>query len=213
MDLIFFGMQGSGKGTLGKAVAERYNLQIFETGGELRKLSSQDTELARKVKSIIEAGHLVPNEVVMEIVENFMNHLEPGVNILFDGIPRMVEQAESLNALLKKHNRTFTGVLLDLSEEIALHRLTTRRICEKCKTVYPADYSQENCEKCSGNLITRSDDNPEAIQTRLKAFSNETLPAIKLYENNLIKLDGRPPIDQVRDTAFVELDKILTPKV
>ncbi len=213
MDLIFFGMQGSGKGTLGKAVAERYNLQIFETGGELRKLSSQDTELAHKVKSIIEAGHLVPNEVVMEIVENFMKHLTPGINILFDGIPRMVEQAESLNTLLEKNNRTYTGVLLELSEEIALHRLTTRRICEKCKTVYPADYSKSNCEKCEGNLVTRSDDNPEAIHTRLKAFSEETIPAIKLYEENLIKIDGRLSIDKVQEIAFSELDKILTPVI
>lgn len=210
MDLIFFGMQGSGKGTLGKAVAERYDLQIFETGGELRKLSGQTTELAQKVKSIIESGNLVPNEVVMEIVENFMNQLSPGTNILFDGIPRTVEQAKSLNALLQKHNRTFTGVYLDLSEEIAFHRLTTRRICEKCKTVYPADYTKDNCEKCGGNLITRSDDNPEAIRTRLQAFSQETIPAINLYENSLIKLDGRPPIDEVRVAAFAELDKILT---
>lgn len=210
MDLIFFGMQGSGKGTLSKAVAERYNLQIFETGGELRKLSSQDSDLARKVKSIIEAGHLVSNEVVMEIVENFMNQLQPNTQIIFDGIPRMVEQAESLNTLLKKYNRTYTGLLLDISEDVALKRLTTRRICEKCKTVYPADYHNETCTNCGGNLITRSDDNPEAIKTRLEAFSKETLPAIQLYTDNLIKIDGRSGIEEVKVKAFEELDKIFT---
>ncbi|MBI4231908.1 nucleoside monophosphate kinase, partial [Candidatus Peregrinibacteria bacterium] len=85
MDLILFGIQGSGKGTQGKILAERYGLKIFETGGALRALAQEDSELARKVKSIIEAGHLVPNEVVMEIVEDFMNKQEASSPILFDG--------------------------------------------------------------------------------------------------------------------------------
>ena len=209
MDLIFFGMQGSGKGTLGVSVAERYGLKIFETGAELRKLAAQDSELAKKVKSIIEAGKLVSNEVVMEIVENFMNNLPANTDILFDGIPRKIEQAQSLNTLLNNHGRRYTGVLIELKEETALHRLTTRQICESCKAIYPANYNKENCEKCGGNLGLRADDNPEAIKTRLKTFKEETIPAIELYKANLVKIDGEPQIDIVRENAFKLLDPIM----
>lgn len=208
MDLILFGMQGAGKGTIGKALAERYKLQIFETGGALRALSQEDSELARKVKSIIEAGHLVPNEVVMEIVENFISKLPAGTNVLFDGIPRKVEQAESLNALLEKNGRTYRAVILDIKEESALKRLTTRRICKVCKTIFPITYTADKCT-CGGELVTRSDDNPEAIQTRLKAYRDETVPAIELYKDGMIKIDGEPSIEEVEKLAFEALDKVL----
>ncbi|MBT4055685.1 nucleoside monophosphate kinase, partial [Candidatus Peregrinibacteria bacterium] len=145
MDLIFFGMQGAGKGTVGKVVAEKLNLKIFETGGALRVLAQEDSELGKKIKSIIEAGHLVPNEVVMEIVEDFINKLEPGQSVLFDGIPRSIEQAESLNMLLSKHDREYKAVLIDITEETALERLTTRKLCSACKTVYPGNYESETC--------------------------------------------------------------------
>ncbi len=209
MDLIFFGMQGAGKGTLGKQLAEKYGFQIFETGGELRKLSSEDTELGKKVKSIIDAGHLVSNEVVMEIVENFLKTLPTNTNVLFDGIPRKIEQANSLNALLEKNGREYKAVLIDIKKETALKRLTTRRICGKCKAVYPADYKEQNCASCGGELTTRADDNPEAIKTRLDAFENETLPAINLYNDKLIKIDGEPTIDEVFKIAVQTLDPIL----
>jgi len=207
MDLIFFGMQGSGKGTLGKAIAERFDLEIFETGGELRKLSKEDSDLARKVKSIIESGNLVPNEVVMEIVENFMAKLKPGQAILFDGIPRKVEQAESLNALLAKHDRSYRAVILEIEKSTALKRLTTRRICQNDKSVYPSDYKNDTCEKCGGELVTRADDNPEAIETRLNLFFEETVPAINLYQDQLIKINGEAGIEEVREEAI----KLLTP--
>jgi len=207
MDLIFFGMQGAGKGTLGKAVAEKFNMEVFETGGQLRKLAQEDSELGKKVKSIIEAGHLVPNEVVMEIVENFMNNLEGDRAILFDGIPRKVVQAQSLNELLDKHNRTYKAVLIEIQKETALKRLTTRRVCKNCKAVYPVSYDKEDCEACGGELVTRADDNPEAIQTRLDAFENETVPAINLYSDKMIKIDGEPTIEEVEKDAM----KILAP--
>lgn len=209
MDFIFFGMQGSGKGTLGKAIAEKYNMQIFEMGGELRKLAQEDSELGKKVKAIIEAGHLVSDNVVMEIVENFMNNLKEGTNILFDGIPRKVDQAKLLNDLLDRHKRKYTGVLLDIKKETALYRLTTRRICKDCKAVYPVFYDKDSCEKCNGQLITRADDNEQAIKTRLEAYEQETIPAINMYKETLITVDGEPQIEQVRENAFIKLDPVM----
>lgn len=208
MDLIFFGMQGAGKGTLGKAIAERYNLKIFETGAELRKLAQADSPLGKKVKSIIEAGHLVSNEVVMEIVENFMNNLPKNINVLFDGIPRKIEQAKTLNELLDKYAREYKAILIDIKKETALRRLTTRRICSVCKAVYPANYEKTVCE-CGGALTTRADDNLEAIKTRLDAYEKETLPAIEMYNSRIIKIDGEPQIDVVVDLAIKTLDPII----
>jgi len=209
MDLIFFGMQGAGKGTLGKSVAKQYGMQIFETGGELRKLSKDQSPLGQKIKSIIEAGHLVSNEVVMEIVENFMNNLQEGTSVLFDGIPRKIEQANLLNEILEKHGRNYKAVLIDIKKETALKRLTTRRICEKCKAVYPADYTKDSCEGCGGTLVTRSDDNPEAIAARLDAFENETVPTIQIYREKLLTIDGEPQIDKVAKSAIETLDPIM----
>jgi adenylate kinase len=210
MDLVLFGIQGSGKGTLGKLVADKYGYEVFETGSELRKLSHQDSELGRKVKSIVEAGHLVPNEVVMDIIENFMENLAAGKEVLFDGIPRKITQAETFDALLKKHNRNFTGILIDLPEEIAIKRLTTRRICEKCKAVYPAKYEKNNCEKCDGKLITRNDDNPESIRTRLQAFYSETMPVIERYRqmDKMIIMNGDMGIEDAKNEIFKIIDKL-----
>jgi len=183
-------------------------MKIFETGGELRRLAQEDSELGKKVKSIIEAGHLVSNEVVMEIVENFMNNLPEGTDVVFDGIPRKVEQAESLNALLDKHNRTYKAVLIDINKDTALKRLTTRRICRTCKAVYPASYEKNACE-CGGELITRADDNAQAIETRIDAYMKETVPAIEMYNDKLIKINGEPTIEEVEKLAYETLDPIM----
>ena len=211
MDIVVFGIQGSGKGTLGKLVAEKYGLVVFETGGELRKLSAEDSQLGRKVKSIVEAGHLVPNEVVMDIIENFMNKLASGKNVLFDGIPRKIEQAETFDALLKKLGRDMLGILIEVPEQTVMKRLTSRRLCEKCKTVYPAAYEKDTCEKCGGKLINRSDDNPESIKTRIKAYYDETMPVIDHYkkQNKMLTMNGDLSIDD----AAIEIFKLLNGKL
>ncbi len=209
-DIILFGIQGSGKGTQGKILAAKYSLEIFETGSELRKLSEQDTDLAKKVKSIIEAGHLVPNEVVVEIIENFMQHLEPGKSVLFDGIPRKKDQAGSFEEVMKRNNRKFMGVFMALSQDQALERLLARRICEKCKSVFLKNYTKETCENCGGKLITRSDDNPESIKNRFKAFNEETMPVIEDYKNRklMIEVDGTKSVEEVSQELFKKLDVI-----
>lgn len=210
MDIVLFGIQGSGKGTLGKLIAQKYGFEIFETGSELRKLSQENSELARKVREIVEAGKLVPNEVVMDIIENFMKHLPPNKDVLFDGIPRKMEQAETFNALMKKLNRNFMGILMEVPEDVAVKRLTTRRLCQKCKTVYPATYNKASCEKCGGDLVTRSDDNPESIKTRLSAFYEETVPVIKNYElsGKMVTMNGDQSIESAQKDIFQIIDKL-----
>lgn len=216
MDLIFFGMQGAGKGTLGKSIAKEFDMEIFETGGQLRKLSNEESPLGHKIKEIINAGRLVPNEVVMEMVEDFVKRIPAHKAVLFDGIPRSVEQAQTLNKLLKEHDRNFRGVLIEISKETALKRLTTRRICKICKTVYPESYNSERCDKvsntgerCNGELETRADDNPSAIEQRLDLFEKETKPAIDVYKEDLIVINGEPGIEDVKKDAIETLTPLM----
>ncbi|MBU0667591.1 nucleoside monophosphate kinase [Patescibacteria group bacterium] len=204
MDIVLFGIQGSGKGTIARAVSEKFGFHYFETGAELRKLSQENSPLGHKVKEIIEAGKLVPNDIVMEIIEHFMETVPANESAIFDGIPRKQFQAETFDALMKKLGRSYIGILVHVPEDIALKRLTLRRICESCKAVYPADYDRSSCEKCSGELVTRSDDNPESIKTRFAAYFEETMPVIEGYKarNMLLTIDGIPRIPEVRDATF-----------
>lgn len=211
MDIVLLGIQGSGKGTQSKFLQDQYGLVYFETGSNLRKLSQESSELGMKVKSIIEAGHLVPSEVVMDIISDFMSKLPQGSQVLFDGIPRKLDQADQFEEVMKKNNREFRCVYIDLTEEEAVRRLTVRRICEKCKAVYPATFTGESCSACGGKLITRSDDNPESIKNRLHAFFTETSPVIERYRtrNVLVDINGQQSIEEVTKELFEKLDPIL----
>jgi adenylate kinase len=209
MDLILFGMQGSGKGTQSKFISKACNLAVFETGAELRRLSKEDSDLGRKVKSIIEAGHLVSTEIVMEIIANFIDTLPAGQAALFDGIPRSIEQKENLDKLLEEKGRTFMGLDIRITEEEALKRLTTRRICEGCKATYPAFYKEDACEDCGGSLITRRDDTPDAIRVRLDTFLEKTMPVIDGYnaDGKMLVVNGEQAIEAVTEECM----KALTP--
>lgn len=210
MDLVLFGMQGSGKGTQSKMIAEQCSLTVFETGAELRRLSTEDSDLARKVKSIIEAGNLVPTEVVMEIIADFLHHLPAGASALFDGIPRSDDQQKLFDELMQKEGREFAGLLIELSEKEALKRLTTRRLCPSCKAIYPAFYEKDTCENCKSTLVTRQDDTPDAIRVRLDTFLQKTQPVIDSYKarNKMLIVNGEQSIEGVTKDCI----EVLKPK-
>lgn len=200
MNYVLFGIQGSGKGTQGKILAAKIGAAYFETGGELRRLANENSELGKKVKLIIEAGHLVPNEVVMEIAENFAKMPENNARpIIFDGIPRNQHQNDTFEALLQKLGRDYKGIYFELQRNEAENRLLKRRVCSKCKEIYPAFYRNPVCEKCNGELITRADDNADSIRTRLDIFYKETLPVIKNWSGRgkMIKINAAPPIEEI----------------
>lgn len=205
MDILLFGMQGSGKGTQGKILAEKYGLTVFEMGAELRKLIASGDPLGQKIKVIVERGDLVDDDTVMEVVAHFVGSLSKDHRILFDGIPRTPGQGEKLLVLIKKHGHDAFALHIKLSFEEAMKRLTQRRICSTCKEIYPAFYKEEKCSVqkggkiCDGALIIRHDDNTEAIQKRLENFQKETLPVIKRFQeiDRLIEVDGEQSIPDV----------------
>lgn len=173
-NLVLFGMQGAGKGTQAKILAEKFGYRIFETGAELRALMKESSDLAKKVKEIVERGDLVPNEIVMEIISQFVEATPSETPILFDGIPRSLPQKETFDALIAKHYRPIQGIFIDINRSEALERLLMRG---------------------------RSDDNEEAIERRLSNYETETLPVIETYEKEgiLKRVPGMQSIEAVAE--------------
>ena len=202
MDIILFGMQGSGKGTQGKILAERYNLKVFDMGSALRAMIASGSELGNKIKDTVESGNLVSDDIIMEVVERFLEAEAKGSNVLFDGIPRTVNQEEKLLAVLSMHGRDAFALDIKISEKEAITRLTKRRMCVSCKEIYPAFFKGDTCSECGGDLITRSDDsNLDSIKNRLESFKAETMPVIRhFYERDrLIEVDGEQNIPDVTE--------------
>ncbi len=207
-DLILFGMQGSGKGTQGQILAKKLEAEVFEMGGQLRKLAMEESELAKKVKAIMEAGNLVPTEVIMEIISAFLTELSAEKTVIFDGIPRSEEQRKQFEEAVTSAKRKPIAIYIHLTREEALKRLLGRRTCSVCKTIYGAkDNLAEDaaCPACGGELKVRADDTQEAIETRLATYERETLPVIEKYraEERLIEVDGAQNVEAV-STAIID---------
>ena len=201
-DIILFGMQGSGKGTQARILAEKFGHKIFETGGQLRKLAAEDSPLGKKVREITTAGKLVDNEIVMQIVANFLQNLPENENAIFDGIPRSESQRASLEAEFANAGRKPLAIYIKISRDEALTRLLGRKTCAGCGKIFGAkdnSDSLEKCPTCGGELKTRADDTAEAIATRLDVYENETVPAIEKYrdEKRLIEVDGTQSVEEV----------------
>ena len=176
-DLILIGRQGSGKGTQGKILAEKFGYQIFETGGALRTMAQQDSDLGRQVKEITGRGDLVPNEIVMAIVRDFLSNLDASTPVIFDGIPRSEVQRESLEAELEAAGRDWRALEIRISNEESVHRLLKR-----------------------AEIEGRADDNITAIQKRLQNFEEYTQPILEIWDERdlLLSIDGTQGIEDVQ---------------
>ncbi len=202
MDIILFGMQGSGKGTQGKILAEKYDLTVFDMGSQLRSMIASGSELGEKLKSIVERGDLVDDATVLEVVESFLSTVPADKSVVFDGIPRTLKQSEGLLALLATNHRETFALVVKISEKVAVERLTQRRVCSSCGEIYPAFFKESICAQCAGELITRQDDsNIDAIKKRLENYQNETTPVIKHFYDidRLIEVDGEQAIPDVTE--------------
>jgi adenylate kinase len=206
-DLILVGKQGSGKGTQAKILAEKFGFQIFETGVALRSIAKEDSELGREVLAITTRGDLVPNEVVMKIVSDFLEKLDGEAPVIFDGIPRSEEQRVTLEALLAEKGREFRGLEVRLSDEEALNRLSIRAHCDDCGANFGS--KDDVCPKCgSTNISRRADDNPESIAKRLENFEKFTAPLLSVWRDaeKLVSVDGEQDIALVTAEMLEKLE-------
>ncbi|OGC82949.1 MAG: hypothetical protein A2788_00985 [Candidatus Abawacabacteria bacterium RIFCSPHIGHO2_01_FULL_46_8] len=182
MDLIFLGIQGSGKGTQARLLADQFGLLIFETGKEFRKIAEQDTALGRQIKATIDAGKLVPYDLPPRIAEEFVQQLGPDQRVIFDGVPREIPQAELFWPMLAKYKRDYLLVNFLLTEAEGIRRLTGRLNCPnpQCNAIYPADEKSATCAKCGSTLEKRVDDADLAsIKQRMSIFIKQTMPVIE----------------------------------
>jgi len=177
MDLVLFGIQGSGKGTQAKRLASEFGYDIFEAGGELRKIGASGSPLGETVKSYIDQGNLVPHEIIMQVVKEAIQRRKPDQKILFDGIPRDLNQMKDFDTIMKEVGRDFRAVHLLLDPEEGL-----RRIFGRAKAQGRAD-----------------DANEEIVRKRMKTFVEKTMPVIEKYreQGKVLEVDGMGPEEDI----------------
>ncbi len=202
---ILVGAPASGIGTLGRCLADTLNLKSLRTGSMLRREIEACTELGRKALSYMDKAMLVPDEIVNEMVRNWLSESDNS-GWLLDGYPRTVAQAEALDHFLQERGMSVDAVVyLDVARELIESRIMRRRECSSCGYVVQTP-EVESCAKCGGQMVSRKDDNMEAFARRWKDFETMTLPVARYYEARgmVVKLsvtEEREPADVSRDLA------------
>ncbi len=197
INIILLGPPGSGKGTQTERLCSELKLTKISTGDLLREAVRNDSPLGVKAKSFMDAGKLVPNDLVVDLVKEKMKHVKGGV--ILDGFPRSLEQAQ----LLDKFAKIDLVIDIVVNEENLIKRLTMRRTCKDCASVYHLQFSPpkvaDECDKCHGTLFQRSDDIEKTVRERLKVYRESTLPLTKFYKDKgiLKQVDGEGDISEV----------------
>lgn len=206
MRLILLGAPGVGKGTQANKLTEKYNIPKISTGDMLRDAIKNGTELGLKAKSFMDAGQLVPDDVVIGIVEERLKGKDCNEGWILDGFPRTLQQAYSLDSMLQRINTPIGFVLnLEVEEGEVVKRLSGRRSCEVCQNTYHIFLSPSKtegvCDKCGGRLIQRNDDREDTIRERLRVYREKTEPLVTYYSEKglLKKIDASYDIDVVFD--------------
>ena len=204
MNLILLGAPGSGKGTQAKFLVRKYSIPQISTGDILREEVKSGTFLGLKAKEYMDKGQLVPDEVVVGMVEERVKKGDCTTGFILDGFPRTVAQADALEGTLQRMKKALSRVILvNVDEDELVKRLTGRRVCEKCGAGYHIIFDppkQEGvCDKCQGKLYQRDDDKESTIRNRLKVYNNQTAPLIEYYQKKqlLSVVDGMGSIEEI----------------
>ncbi len=211
---IIFGAPGAGKGTYASRLQTKLGVDVIAMGDIFRELVKEKSELSSKVKSYMEKGALVPDDVVVEVLKEHLKKISGGKGFILDGYPRTLDQAKKLDKI------TNIEVIMQLivPDWIIVERLSTRRICRNCGTVYNVKFLKPKvegiCDKCGGQLYQRADDNPETIKNRLKVYEEQTAPLIAFYKQKKVpfieletKTLDQPPEPMV-EKLLAELKKL-----
>lgn len=214
MNLIFLGAPGAGKGTQAEVICKKYGIPAISTGNILRDALKSGTEMGQKAKSYMEAGDLVPDEILIGIIKDRLKEDDCAKGFILDGFPRTIPQAEALDAM----GITIDKVIdIEVSDENIVTRMSGRRVCEKCgssyHTVYKKPEKEDMCNHCGGTLIQRKDDQPETVKDRLRVYHDQTEPLKEFYskQQKLHEVQGQ---EEVADTiklvlaAVGELDHV-----
>lgn len=202
MNIILFGAPGSGKGSQSELLVSRLNMKQISTGDLFRTAIKNKTSLGIKAQSFIEKGLLVPDEITLGMVEEVIG---PNVNnFILDGFPRTVNQADSLEGMLKERAlKVEKAIFLNVENRELLKRLSGRRVCRACGAVYHIDSKPTGnagvCDKCGGEVYQRPDDKEDSIQVRLNAYNQSTLPLKDYYSKKgiFVEVNGLGSLEEV----------------
>lgn len=204
MRIVFLGAPGVGKGTQADRVMNQFGWPKISTGDLLREAVRNQTPLGLEAKKSMDAGKLVPDTVVIGMVREKLADRACKNGFVLDGFPRTVAQAEELSKIIRDQGLKLDRVVnFRVSREDVVKRLSGRRSCPKCQSVFHVDFAPPKvdgqCDRCGGSLVQRSDDKPETIEARLKVYDEQTAPLISYYEQKgeLSHLDGTGQMDQV----------------
>ena len=201
MRLIFLGPPGSGKGTQAKILSKKIKIPQISTGDLFRENLKNQTELGIKAQKIMEEGLLVPDEVTNEMVEVRLKQKDCKKGYILDGYPRTLPQAEFFDSIQKVD----MVINFELEEVEVIKRISGRRTCKKCGAMFHLMFKKpkkENiCDNCKGELIQRSDEQPETIKKRLEVYKEQTEPLIEYYtkQGNIINVNAYPSIEEISE--------------
>ncbi len=212
MNLVILGMPGAGKGTQSAFISNFFDIPHISTGDMLRHAIHEKTKIGLEAESYIKAGHFVPDDVILKIMAERLAEDDCKKGFLLDGFPRNLVQAEELDVMLKNHNLKIDHAInLSLEQSEVISRLTSRRVCKKCASVYNVkNLSSDSCPKCGGEIIIRDDDKEEVIISRLKVYTEQTEPLIKYFsdKNILFEVDASVAIEDVWNEIKKMLEKV-----
>jgi adenylate kinase len=205
--VVFLGAPGAGKGTQARRLAGGWAVPQVATGDMLREAVAEGTPLGREAKRFMDSGALVPDEVVIGLVDERLARPDAASGYVLDGFPRTVAQAEALDALLRRRGQDLDRVIFfDVSRDELLRRLTGRRICRQCGTAFhlisAPPRAAGQCDQCGGELYQRPDDAEATVAHRLDVYQKQTAPLLDYYRDRglLVRVEGEGPVERVAES-------------
>jgi adenylate kinase len=205
MRIVLLGAPGAGKGTQAEVISREKNIPTISTGNIIRDALKSGSEFGKKARKHIEAGHLVPDDIVIDVIRERLSQPDCKNGFILDGFPRTIPQAEALERMGVHIDRV---IEIDVDDEVIARRMSGRRVCPSCGTSYHIEHKQPKkrdvCDNCGDTLVQREDDRPETVRERLRVYHEQTAPLKNYYatRNKLYVVKGQ---EDVNDTIRLTL--------